>query len=75
MSVELQAVPSSGREPPTSDRGIDLSADQEERPGPVVHELPPTDRGVQAWRFLMASFMIEAVLWGSFSFLPGHDDG
>lgn len=27
-------------------------------------KLPPVDRGVQAWLFLMASAMLESLVWG-----------
>src|ERR1700761_4277573 len=26
--------------------------------------LPPADRGIQAWLFLLAAFMLEALVWG-----------
>lgn len=31
---------------------------------PPTPALPPSDRGVTAWKFLVGSFLIEAVIWG-----------
>lgn len=31
----------------------------------LIQALPPTDRGAEAYKFLFASFIVEAVLWGT----------
>ncbi|KAF7548783.1 hypothetical protein G7Z17_g6829 [Cylindrodendrum hubeiense] len=38
--------------------------DNDEQNGSHVQALPPADQGPEAWRFLIASFFIEALLWG-----------
>lgn len=45
---------------------------------PVRHthadrELPPADRGKDAWLFLAACFTLEAVIWGSSSLYQMRD--
>ncbi|KAH8646907.1 major facilitator superfamily domain-containing protein [Xylariales sp. PMI_506] len=30
----------------------------------LIQSLPPMDRGIDAWKFLLGSFAIEAILWG-----------
>lgn len=44
----------------------DAEAELESPNGPTPHEfsLPPVDRGKDAWLFLAASFVIEALVWG-----------
>lgn len=32
--------------------------------GEQGHSLPPTDEGKDAWLFLFACFMLEAMIWG-----------
>lgn len=32
--------------------------------------LPPTDRGSNAMLFMVAAFVIEAVMWGEFAYIP-----
>ncbi|KAH6981256.1 major facilitator superfamily domain-containing protein [Ilyonectria sp. MPI-CAGE-AT-0026] len=41
-----------------------LGPDHEEQTGSHVQVLPPVDQGPEAWKFLFASFFIEALLWG-----------
>lgn len=36
-------------------------------PGDYHDGLPPVDRGTHAWLFLLASAMLEALVWGMFS--------
>ncbi|KAK7397984.1 hypothetical protein QQX98_012650 [Neonectria punicea] len=38
--------------------------DDEQDDGSHAYVLPPVDQGPEAWKFLFASFFIEAVLWG-----------
>ncbi|KAF3808181.1 hypothetical protein GCG54_00006797 [Colletotrichum gloeosporioides] len=57
MSVELQPTPdapSMRSAPPTDD----------EEGNNLIQTLPPSDKGAEAWKFLFASFIVEAVLWG-----------
>ncbi|TDZ54507.1 MFS transporter asaE [Colletotrichum trifolii] len=54
MSVELRPVPRAADTPTTDD----------EEGNTLAQSLPPTDQGPEAWKFLFASFVIEAVLWG-----------
>lgn len=44
----------------------DAEAELESPTAPTPHEfsLPPVDRGKDAWLFLAASFVIEALVWG-----------
>lgn len=51
-SIELRDV---------SEPGPTLSETED---GPILQVLPPTDRGAGAWKFLFASVVIEAILWG-----------
>jgi hypothetical protein len=47
--------------------GQDFGPDRETQNGEPEHiipVLPPTDSGRQAWSYLMACFVVEAVLWG-----------
>lgn len=37
---------------------------QNDEPEHIIPVLPPTDSGRQAWSYLMACFVVEAVLWG-----------
>lgn len=60
MSVELQPTPdarSMRSAPPTDD----------EEGNNLIQTLPPSDKGAEAWKFLFASFIVEAVLWGTVS--------
>ncbi|KAF6822046.1 MFS monocarboxylate [Colletotrichum musicola] len=59
MSVELQPTPLDGR---STDRSAMPSDDEEG--STLIQALPPTDRGAEAYKFLFASFMVEAALWG-----------
>jgi hypothetical protein len=44
--------------------------DQESDSSILDHQkLPPVDGGVQAWLFLMASAMLECLVWGMWSFV------
>ncbi|TEA22331.1 MFS transporter asaE [Colletotrichum sidae] len=54
MSVELRPVP----------RAADTHTTDDEEGNTPAQSLPPTDQGPEAWKFLFASFVIEAVLWG-----------
>lgn len=58
MSVELQDV-SEGQ---TLARRTDDESDDV-----TQQHLPPVDGGPGAWKYLFASFVIEAVLWGMIS--------
>jgi len=44
----------------------------EQRPEPPAplqeFSLPPADGGIDAWLFLAASFVVEALVWGKFKF-------
>ncbi|GKT88966.1 MFS monocarboxylate transporter [Colletotrichum tofieldiae] len=57
MSVELRRLPNAD---------ADASAPQsdEEDVHTLVQTMPPTDKGAAAWKFLLSSFVIEALLWG-----------
>ncbi|KXH35049.1 monocarboxylate transporter [Colletotrichum nymphaeae SA-01] len=57
MSVEMHPMPNSGAvaSAPQSD---------EEDGNTLIHTMPPTDKGAAAWKFLLSSFVIEALLWG-----------
>lgn len=68
MSIELQ-----------SERGANRQLDQEQNPDEnhenqdhrhIIPVLPPTDGGRQAWSYLLACFIVEAVLWGRLLFAP-----
>ncbi|KAL0932378.1 MFS monocarboxylate [Colletotrichum truncatum] len=54
MSVELRSVPDARSAAPSDD----------EEGNNLIQALPPTDQGATAWKFLFASFIIEAALWG-----------
>lgn len=41
-----------------------LGRDHDEQNGSHVQVLPPVDQGPEAWKFLFASFFVEALLWG-----------
>lgn len=68
--VELQRSldphPSSGNRPALSQTLLDGEVELESLNQPPPHEfsLPPVDRGKDAWLFLAASFVIEALVWG-----------
>ena len=47
---------------------IEPSSEEEETPTSI---LPSTDRGLAAWKFLFACFVIEGVLWGKIQ-CPGY---
>ncbi|KAM5341862.1 hypothetical protein ACJ41O_014893 [Fusarium nematophilum] len=55
MAVEL--APISSAHPPVHDPAEDRDT--------LIQSLPPPDTGRQAWKFLIGSFVIEAVLWGA----------
>jgi hypothetical protein len=55
MSIELRNV---ADEHPSASHG-------EEAEAGLIQSLPPTDKGSEAWKFLFASFIIEALLWGT----------
>jgi hypothetical protein len=40
---------------------------REEEPGQgqLLPALPPTDNGPEAWKYLTACFVVEALLWGT----------
>ncbi|KAI0351391.1 MFS general substrate transporter [Trametes cingulata] len=44
--------------------------DEDPHEGTTVQELPPVDRGVQAWTFCLSGFVLEMTIWG-FSFSYG----
>lgn len=64
MSVELR---------PISDPRPRAPAQQsdDEEGNTLVHTMPPTDKGAAAWKFLLSSFVIEALLWGTKSSSQG----
>jgi hypothetical protein len=64
METELQPVRQQAPEAEHQDQ-----EDHAQSEGQVIPGLPPTDTGPQAWKFLLGSFVIEAVLWGKFSVL------
>jgi hypothetical protein len=35
----------------------------------VFHQLKPIDRGIDAWKVLIAAFLFETLLWGAFMLL------
>ena len=49
---------SSTAEKPCEETGTNVNYGEE--------DLPPTDGGVHAWLFLLASAMLEALVWGEF---------
>ena len=51
-------------EGPSSD--LDLTGTNE------FASLPPVDTGKDAWLFLAAAFMVEALIWGEFIYLSAH---
>ncbi|KAG7422418.1 hypothetical protein ACKAV7_001713 [Fusarium commune] len=57
-SIELRQDP--GREEGFASSGLDLASTHENE----VSSLPPVDGGKDAWLFLAASFMVEALTWG-----------
>ncbi|KAG4293652.1 hypothetical protein FPRO06_00237 [Fusarium proliferatum] len=57
-SIELRQNP--GREEDFASSGLDLTSTHENE----VSSLPPVDGGKDAWLFLAASFMVEALTWG-----------
>jgi hypothetical protein len=58
-AIELQSFDHSPRTASPERRVEDGDADGHEMPS-----LPPVDRGKDAWLFLAACFMIEALVWG-----------
>ncbi|KAJ4858127.1 hypothetical protein T069G_06394 [Trichoderma breve] len=71
LSAETAHVPDQGPSESNynSDRAI-ISGDDENPPtGAAEFSLPPVDRGKDAWGFLAACFVLEALVWGfPFSF-------
>ena len=72
LSVELQTFPAQTATAPSTEANTAGSAEdglhENEHANPEF-SLPPVDGGRDAWLFLAASFMIEALVWGfSFSF-------
>lgn len=61
VALELQSLPN---EAALAER------DDEQQDGSHAYVLPPVDQGPEAWKFLFASFFIEALLWGESSHLP-----
>jgi hypothetical protein len=57
-SIELRQDP--GREEGFASSGLDLTSTHENE----ASSLPPVDGGKDAWLFLAASFMVEALTWG-----------
>jgi hypothetical protein len=57
QTIELQSVESSGIERHESEL-------IEPNEASTSSSLPPTDRGKDAWLFLVACFMLEALIWG-----------
>lgn len=45
------------------------ASDGSEQEHAVMQQLKPTDRGLAAWRVLIAAFVFEALLWGRVLFL------
>ncbi|OLN81442.1 Monocarboxylate transporter 4 [Colletotrichum chlorophyti] len=60
MSVELRPVPVAG----VRASAQHTDTEEEEVNDTLIHVLPPTDKGSAAWKFLLSSFVIEALLWG-----------
>ncbi|RSL68708.1 hypothetical protein CEP54_002751 [Fusarium duplospermum] len=60
-SVELQPVQETARE---DGYGSSTSQGEALTGGTEFQSLPPVDRGKEAWLFLAASFMVEALTWG-----------
>ncbi|CAM1501217.1 Fc.00g103790.m01.CDS01 [Cosmosporella sp. VM-42] len=54
MALELRSVAEPRRPSP----------DEEEEGNSLIQTLPPADRGAAAWKYLLASSVIEGVLWG-----------
>lgn len=63
MATELRTIPTAPTDPD------ERNSHQEELGENLIPMLPPVDKGTEAWKFLLGSFMIEAVLWGM-SFTP-----
>ena len=51
-------------------RECPLSREERDDPQRRAPALPPADRGASAWKFLVGSFMSEAVVWGIFDQSP-----
>lgn len=60
-TVELQPVQETARE---DGYGSSNSQGEALTGGTEFQSLPPVDRGKEAWLFLAASFMVEALTWG-----------
>ena len=60
MSLELHSVPELRRP----------SQGEEEEANSLIQTLPPVDRGAAAWKCLIASSVIEGVLWGMSTPIP-----
>ncbi|KAK1987711.1 monocarboxylate transporter [Colletotrichum cereale] len=59
MSVELRRLPNADAAGAAPTQQTD-----EEDANATVQTMPPTDKGPAAWKFLLSSFDIEALLWG-----------
>lgn len=44
--------------------GIPLDEPQAEEAVPTIQSLKPADKGLAAWKFLIAAFIFEAILFG-----------
>lgn len=60
MSVELRRLPDADARDAASAQQTD-----EEDVNTLIQTMPPTDKGAAAWKFLLSSFVIEALLWGT----------
>ncbi|CCF33631.1 monocarboxylate transporter [Colletotrichum higginsianum] len=58
MSVELRRLPDADA------RAASAQQTDEEDVNTLIQTMPPTDKGAAAWKFLLSSFVIEALLWG-----------
>lgn len=61
LAVSLPPTPGEAPDPFGSDTEHEAGADEAET---EMYALPPVDRGVQAWGFLVSATCIEAVIWG-----------
>ncbi|KAK6210006.1 monocarboxylate transporter [Colletotrichum tabaci] len=60
MSVELRRLPDADADA----RAASAQQTDEEDINTLIQTMPPTDKGAAAWKFLLSSFVIEALLWG-----------